>query len=296
MSDTKERLQRARSQFPPPEGVMEALRRRRDRKRRNQRIAAGVVGIAVFVAAVLIVTTGGVFDRTETPAVTEPTVPPDAGWDGIGLPPEGTELSTPVTGTLIGRGVRRCGFLRCDSVTDVGAVFVYADGRVILYSAGGGYHPITEQRLTPEGVALVRSGAVEPTAFLYPRRPEEKLPAIMWADHTGRPYAPSRYAVCFYGSEGAVDLSRLGRVLPASAETLLRGNERDYRFQPVECFELTTAETRALDEILSDAYVERPGFSPPALERVMRDDAGNRIWIEFRTLLPHGRAYGGVGG
>jgi hypothetical protein len=278
-----------------PEGdSFERLARRRDRKRRNQRIAAGVAGIAVFVAAVWIVTSDGWFDRTETPAVTGPTVPPDAGWDGIGLPPEGTELSSPVTGKLIGRGVRRCGF-RCAGVTYFGAVFVYADGRVILYPAGGGYHPITEQRLTPEGVALVRSGAVEPTAFLYPRRPEGKLPASMWADHKSRPYAPSRYAVCFYGSEGAVDLSRLGRVLPASAETLLRGNERDYRFQPVECFELTTVETRALDEILSDAYVERPGFSPPALERVMRDDAGNRIWIEFRTLLPHGSAYG-VGG
>jgi hypothetical protein len=68
MNDTKEQLQRARSQFPPPEGVMESLRLRRDRKRRNQRIAAGVVGIAVFVAAVWITTTGGAFDRS-TPAV-----------------------------------------------------------------------------------------------------------------------------------------------------------------------------------------------------------------------------------
>ena len=50
MSDTKEQLQRARSQFPPPEGVMESLRRRRDRKRRNRRIRAGVLGIAIAVA------------------------------------------------------------------------------------------------------------------------------------------------------------------------------------------------------------------------------------------------------
>ena len=39
-----------------PEGALERLIRRRDRKRRNQRIAAGVVGIAVFVAAFGIVT------------------------------------------------------------------------------------------------------------------------------------------------------------------------------------------------------------------------------------------------
>ena len=83
MNDTKEQLQRARSQFPPPEGVMDSLIRRRDRKRRNQRIAAGVVGIAVFVAAVWVVTSGP-FDQTQTevvpggagtgPAVTGPAV------------------------------------------------------------------------------------------------------------------------------------------------------------------------------------------------------------------------------
>jgi hypothetical protein len=73
MNDTKDLLQRAWSQFPPPEGVMESLRRRRDRKRRNQRIAAGVVGIAVFVAAIWIVTTAGSFDRSTTPAVNGPT-------------------------------------------------------------------------------------------------------------------------------------------------------------------------------------------------------------------------------
>jgi hypothetical protein len=42
--------------------------RRRDRKRRNQRIAAGVVGITILVAALWIVTSGGAFDRS-TPAV-----------------------------------------------------------------------------------------------------------------------------------------------------------------------------------------------------------------------------------
>jgi Tol biopolymer transport system component len=43
--------------------------RRRDRTRRNKRIAAGVVGIAVFVAAIWIVTSGVWFDRRRTPAV-----------------------------------------------------------------------------------------------------------------------------------------------------------------------------------------------------------------------------------
>jgi len=60
--------------------------RRRDRKRRNQRIAAGVVGIGVFVAAVWIVTSGGPFERTAAPAVTGPTGladPPVAGAPAV---------------------------------------------------------------------------------------------------------------------------------------------------------------------------------------------------------------------
>lgn len=42
--------------------------RRRDRNRRNQRIAAGVVGITILVAVLWIVTSAGAFDRS-TPAV-----------------------------------------------------------------------------------------------------------------------------------------------------------------------------------------------------------------------------------
>jgi hypothetical protein len=76
MSDLKallERAERAVSEVPLPPDGLEGLERRRDRKRRYQRIAAGVVGIAVFVAAVWIVTTAGSFDRTTTPA-DKPTV------------------------------------------------------------------------------------------------------------------------------------------------------------------------------------------------------------------------------
>ena len=48
----------------------------------------------------------GTDDRTQTPAVpigaeAGPAVPPDAEWDGYGIPPEGTVLSTPVEGELI---------------------------------------------------------------------------------------------------------------------------------------------------------------------------------------------------
>jgi hypothetical protein len=81
MSETKDLLRRGGEGFAPREGIMDSLIRRRDRKRRNQRIGAGVVGIAVFVTAVWIVTSGLSFDRTETPAVPGPaeTGPAETG-------------------------------------------------------------------------------------------------------------------------------------------------------------------------------------------------------------------------
>ncbi len=68
MSDIRTLLERRQTELHAPAGSFERLILRRDRKRRNQRIAAGVVGIAVFVAAVWIVTSGAWFDRTTTPA------------------------------------------------------------------------------------------------------------------------------------------------------------------------------------------------------------------------------------
>jgi Tol biopolymer transport system component len=78
MIDERQVFERVMRGFVPPDDSLERLVRRRDRKRRNQRIAAGVVGIAVFVAAVWAVTTGGSFNRTQQPAV-QPTPTPPAG-------------------------------------------------------------------------------------------------------------------------------------------------------------------------------------------------------------------------
>jgi hypothetical protein len=89
MSEHTKLFEHAAARYEPPDLPMDGLLKRRDRKRRNQRIAAGVVGIAVFVAAVWIVTSGLSLDRSEksvAPAgeVTGPAVPesaeiPDAG-------------------------------------------------------------------------------------------------------------------------------------------------------------------------------------------------------------------------
>jgi hypothetical protein len=75
MINERDLLEQALRRFEPEPGLTERIYRRRDRKRRNQRIAAGVVGIAVFVAAVWVVTSGLSFDRSETPAVPGETGP-----------------------------------------------------------------------------------------------------------------------------------------------------------------------------------------------------------------------------
>lgn len=131
MSDLKELLDReARLVDAAPE-ALESVLRRRDRKRRTKRIAAGVVGIAVFVAAVWIVTAGGPFDRTRMPAVPGPTGPA-----GVGVPKVdyvidlNTGVMTPLPEAIIG------------SQGDQGAVSLpvgyaaSADGSLLAYVVG----------------------------------------------------------------------------------------------------------------------------------------------------------------
>ena len=69
MNETRDLLARVGERFTFPDDMFERLESRRDRKRRNKRIAAGVVGIAVFVAAVWIVTSVAPLDRSETSVV-----------------------------------------------------------------------------------------------------------------------------------------------------------------------------------------------------------------------------------
>jgi len=68
MLDQRAALERAERQFSEPNVDIDSVRRRSSQRRRNQRISAGVVGLAVFVVAVLVVTTFGSLDRTQTPA------------------------------------------------------------------------------------------------------------------------------------------------------------------------------------------------------------------------------------
>lgn len=101
MMDQRERFEEAFELFERPEPAWERLVARRDRKRRNQRIAAGVVGIAVFTAVVWLLTSVGPLDRTETTvpggAVTGPISP--TGDDSAG-----TRAETRVTIRILESG------------------------------------------------------------------------------------------------------------------------------------------------------------------------------------------------
>ena len=75
MTEYTKLIERLGERYGVPDLSTDQLLNRRDRKRRNQRVAAGVVGFAIFLAAVWIVTTGGPFDRGQTPATSGGTGP-----------------------------------------------------------------------------------------------------------------------------------------------------------------------------------------------------------------------------
>ena len=134
---------------------------------------AVIVGALALVALAWIVATGGPSGRTQTPTAsppaTGPTVPfasepaltkAPPPWEQVdltGSPSKGAVPSTPRTGDLVAHFTE----------AQVGWVYVYADGRVIWYQDGDS---MFERRLTPDGVELVRSGAVHQGGFLASSR------------------------------------------------------------------------------------------------------------------------------
>jgi len=163
-------LERAGSNAPLPDLQLERILRRRDRKRRNQRIAAGIVGFAVFLAAIALVaispidhsvTLGGGGEPQPT-GPPEPTIAPEAGGI-VGLPAPGATPSTPEHGKLV---------LYLEGGGPFTAVWVYADGRLIWGDMGNlpagpteGATGFVEQHLTPAGVEFLRTQVISTGLF-----------------------------------------------------------------------------------------------------------------------------------
>jgi hypothetical protein len=157
-------LERFQPLFEAPEPSFEGFVRRRDRKRRKQRIAAGVVGFAVFLAAIALVALSPT-DRSATPlggGEPQPTGSPEA--EGIvGLPTPGATPSAPEHGQLV---------LYVEGGAST-AVWVYADGRLIwggappgeLSTSTEGATGFVEQHLTPAGVEFLRTQVISTGLF-----------------------------------------------------------------------------------------------------------------------------------
>jgi hypothetical protein len=80
MAETKELLERAGRAFDLPSDVMDALVARRDRKRRNERLQAGALGLAIAVAIGWL----GVSALRSGPV---PADPPPGSWSRVQLEP-----------------------------------------------------------------------------------------------------------------------------------------------------------------------------------------------------------------
>jgi hypothetical protein len=259
-------------------------------------------GRALIVGALTVVAIGVVtvwsFGRTQTPAdsgaATGPTVTEQrlSADPFVGLPPEGAVPSTPETGELIADYQH----------PGIGWVYVYADGRVLWSFLGSTY----ERRLSSAGVDLLRSGAIEPGVFLRQCLACTKplLPAGSWADTEIRQYVPSRYAMCHF-ELNRFQPSRFLDRLPSFAQELLRGKEQPLGFtdtivdaggpaQPellprIDCWEVTTGDARALDEVLSVAGFEEWRSTPDGVVVFVPSAdlrLGPGLW--FTPVLPHG--------
>ena len=179
-----------------------------------------IVG-ALAVAAVWNVVSHGPFDSLQMPVVpggaqTGPTVIMGSFYpEQVGasvLPPEGASPSAPERGKL---------------VAGKEDIYVYTDGRMIWGRVG---LPVwLEQRLTSEGVELVRSGAVRLDGQSVD--PGSALPEGVLEPRLIEAYVPSSFAVCpgrWPRSTGSREPSSILAHLPVPAQALLRGNERTY--------------------------------------------------------------------
>jgi hypothetical protein len=217
----------------------------------------------------------------------------------IGLPSKDASPSTPRRGKLVA-------FWWASMAGDWGKsrLWLFADGRLITLREADipeGANPrstgFLEQRLTPQGVEMLRSRT---------RRPDlSQLPKHAWADQRIRAYVPSSYAVCYDQGDGgalghtqlAGGYERLWSLVPARARDVLRGNEVDAAHSKVPnvyCWTLTTQKARVLAAALGTAWFERGQrsrdfvLSYESKRLDPRHPSREPVVLSFEPILPHG--------
>lgn len=176
-----------------------------------------------------------------------------------------------------------------------GYVYVYGDGLVLSLNDNFGPWVLQERFLAPEGVRLVRSGVVAPSAFLDP---SSQLPESAWAESESRPYAPSTHAICYWNGPVLVPAGFAIPDLPASAQVLLLDKERTYTTDGLqrleaECSEVTTEEAASLAEILAAAGAELApsndgGYPTTVVLPAFGEHEAHEIVVGKAPILPHG--------
>ena len=134
MTDYRDVLERLGDRAPMPEPAFDRILRRRDEKRRNKRISAGVAGLTVSAALVLALTQVSV-DRGATP-VEIPTPLPSNGWIAYTAEPGNHASGAPRYIYLAGEGLaaRRIvgsdgdGLIRrCPAFSPDGSMLAYSE-------------------------------------------------------------------------------------------------------------------------------------------------------------------------
>ncbi|HEX5014196.1 MAG TPA: hypothetical protein VFV72_08560 [Candidatus Limnocylindrales bacterium] len=225
----------------------------------------------------------------------------------VGLPPVDAEPSTPETGELVKSS---------SGIHPWYSANVYADGRIIW--SGDSDTGWVEQRLSPEGVDLVRSGAASLDGQYV--APLATLPDSAWLDRTVRAYVPARFSACYwflddYDADPADALD----AFPENAKELFANALRTYYIRSdgegtpgdVHCHDLSTKDARRLAAILpvAGALVLGENFNSSDFAIVGLDQIGEATVSEDYTipkgtpylyvspLLPHGESIGaGLGG
>jgi len=185
-------------------GVIADARRRTRRRRAGYGIAAVVSAFVLGAGAIMML--GGPSDARRTTVDPEPG---GAAWPA--LPPD--------EAAVVAEWVQ----------FHAGWAFVYDDGRV-LWTTDGGH--ITQQRLSLEGLDLVREGEIDPASFVGGHA---SIPANAWAEPVPIEYRPSNYAICtvVVNSSGLAKdgppAAQVEALLPGAVRTLVAGTAGSFR-------------------------------------------------------------------